>query len=756
IVPDSSIPVDVLVGRTWLDLPHVNYFKQGGEIVFDSINRVQTDVLDVSRADDNVYVSVTESVRPTKVHITENDVVIDSHVSADHRETLVALLNEYRDAFAKNITELGCTDVIAMDISETPGSVPVSLKPYRTSPSDRRIISSTLHEWREAGIISDSISPYASPVLLVNKSSGEKRLCVDYRRLNQQTVNQPYPMPDVDSQLGVLSHGVIFTTLDLSNGFLQIPLTPEAKDKTAFVTEEAKAKFERMPFGLKGAPGTFQKLMTIVFKDLKSDGVVSTYLDDIILPSKSWDHMMLDLRRVLSALRAANLTLKPSKCTFGARELDYLGFRISEGTVKPGRKVRAIAKFPRPRDTHEVRRFLGLAGYFRRFIIKYAQIAAPLTCLTGKDVPFVWSESQDNAFTALREILCNEPVVRMYNPEAAVTHVHTDANSLALSGILLQGEAPTTLHMVYAVSKKTTSAESKYHSSRLELLAIIWTLNRLRPFLLGIKFTVITDCQALVYLNLHKTVKPQIARWFEVLHEYDFEIKYRPGSRMAHADALSRAVDDETDDADSVDKQLTERLEVCVALTKEERVRFMQRADEHSRKLIALLEYNNELTKQEKSEIENFELSSGVLYRVCEGRPLLVIPKTMRKGIVIEAHDHGGHFGVDRTVARITADYWFSGLRRYVRQHINMCLDCLVHKRPSGKRPGLLHPIPPGKRPFQVIHIDHLGPFETSTSNNKYLLVVADNLTKYVHLYPCGTTDAAGVIRILKRFCDER
>jgi len=195
--------------------------------------------------------------------------------------------------------------------------------------------------------------------------------------------------------------------------------------------------------------------------------------------------------------------------------------------------VLEIAKFPRPRDAHEVRRFLGFAGYFRRFTVKYAQIAAPLTCLTGKDVPFVWSESQENAFTALREILCNEPVVRMYDPEAVVTQVHTDASSLALSGILLQGETPTALHMVYAVSKKTTSAESKYHSSRLELLAIIWTLNRLRPFLLGIKFTVITDCQALVYLNLHKTVKPQIARWFEVLHEYDFEIKYRQAMRMA-------------------------------------------------------------------------------------------------------------------------------------------------------------------------------------------------------------------------------
>lgn len=173
-------------------------------------------------------------------------------MSTTQREKLVALLNEYRNAFAKNITELGCTDVIAMDIVETTGSVPVSLKPYRASPSDRRIISTTLREWREAGIISDSTSSYASPVLLVNESSGEKRLCVDYRRLNQQTMNQPYPMPDVDSQLGALSHGVIFTTLDLSNGFLQIPLTPEAKDKTAFVTEEASRRSSNVCFsGLK-------------------------------------------------------------------------------------------------------------------------------------------------------------------------------------------------------------------------------------------------------------------------------------------------------------------------------------------------------------------------------------------------------------------------------------------------------------------------------------------------------------------------
>ncbi|XP_022168087.1 uncharacterized protein LOC111032163, partial [Myzus persicae] len=297
VVPDNAIPVDVLVGRTWLDLPHVNYSKRAGEIVFESNSCVSVDALAETyvAGDDEIYVAETEQQPPAKEPITVDDVVFDTNVTEVQRESLVELLNEYRDAFAKNIKELGCTNVISMDITEIPDSTPVSLKPYRTSPSDRRLIADTIRDWKEAGIVSDSTSQYASPVLLVSKSSGEKRLCVDYRRLNQQTTNQPYPMPDVDSQLGALSHGVIFTVLDLSNGFLQVPLTPAAKDKTAFVTEESTAKFERMPFGLKGAPGTFQKMMGIVFENLKKDGVLSTYLDDIILPSKNWELMMSDL-----------------------------------------------------------------------------------------------------------------------------------------------------------------------------------------------------------------------------------------------------------------------------------------------------------------------------------------------------------------------------------------------------------------------------------------------------------------------------
>lgn len=759
VVSDSTIPVDILVGRTWLEVPHVNYYKCAGELIIESNSVIEPDFLqeDKTNEDSEAYTTmeVTELENRT-APITATDTTVGPQATEIQIKELVRVINQYRDVFAMSIRELGCTGKMKMDIIESNDSQPVCVRPYKTSPKDRLTISNILREWKLAGIISDSESPYASPVLLVNKVSGEKRLCVDYRRLNQQTVAQAFPMPDIDSQLSSLAHGCIFTTLDLSNGFLQIPLTEEAKNKTAFVTEDTTARFERMPFGLKGAPATFQKLMSVVFKELRESGKVSTYLDDIILPSRDWNHMLSDLRLVFDALRAAKLTLKPAKCTFGATQLEYLGFRISQGVIRPGKKIEAIINYPSPIDAHGVRRFLGLAGYFRRFIPNYAAMTAQLTELTGNDVPFAWTTERQTIFEKLKVLLVSEPVVHMYDPKARVTQVHTDASAIALSGMLLQGPTTTDLHMVYAVSKKTTQAESMYHSSRLELYAIIWTLTRLRPYLLGIQFTVVTDCQALTYLNVHKSVKPQVARWFETLQEFEFDIKYRPGTKMAHVDALSRVVYSESGPEESVETEVSKRMEVFVALSVGDRVRFMQQADIQTKNLIQLLQTPELCTRQEMGTMVDYELEGGLLYRRYQGKLLLVVPKCMRKGIVIGAHDYGGHFSVDRTITQITRDYWFTGMKRYVRQHINMCLDCLVHKKPGGRKPGLLHPIPPGRRPFQVVHVDHLGPFETSVTKNRYLLVVADNLTKYIHLYPCKTTDAAGVVRRMDKLCNER
>lgn len=301
---------------------------------------------------------------------------------------LLELLNEFRSTFAKNLGKLGCTNVTQMEITEQENSPPIVCRPYKVSPSERLEISTIVDEWKKYGIISETNSPYASPVLLVGKKDGTKRLCIDYRRLSQQIKADPYPMADIDNQLSALSDGELFTTLDLANGYLQIPLNEKNKDKTAFITTDTTARFNRMPFGIRNGPAEFKKVMDQVFHKLIQSGTVHCYLDDVILSCKNWEHMMEVLRQVLTALQRANLTLKPSKCVFMAEELNYQGFRIAKGQLKPGDKVEAINKYPVPSNVHEVRRFLGLSGFFRRFIPKYAVIAEPLTKLTKKDMEF--------------------------------------------------------------------------------------------------------------------------------------------------------------------------------------------------------------------------------------------------------------------------------------------------------------------------------------------------------------------------------
>lgn len=756
VVEDKAIPVEVLIGQSWLNLPQIAYHKQDDTFVVEYADMdVEAICGNVNKHEHGVQVCLVQEQSTSKVSLSTDDVIIGSQVDSTQKEELTVLLNKYRAVFALNLQELGCTDLVTMEITEEQNSKPVSMKPYRTSEQERRQIAEITEEWVRSGIISETRSPYASPVILVNKANGKKRLCVDFRRLNRQTISQPYPMPDVDSQLSSLSAGKMFCTLDLSNGYLQIPLAEAAKDKTSFITPDAVYRFERMPFGLKNAPAEFCRLMDQVLGTLKREGVVRCYIDDVIIPATDWGDMCKKVGRVFQALERAKLTLNPTKCAFGVTELDYLGFNIKEGQLRPGRKIAVIENYPEPNNVHELRRFLGLTGYFRRFITHYADISAPLTALTKKDQPWKWMEAQQGVFEQLKRTLTSAPVLKLYNHESPVTEVHTDASAKGLSGMLMQGDTEKSLHLVYAVSKRTTEAESHYHSSRLELYAIVWTLIRLRPYLLGIRFTVVTDCQALVYLNTNKSAKPQVARWFDLLQEFEMNIKYRSGEQMAHVDALSR-LEGTTDSAQAVEETLDNRSLVMTLMTLEERVRYMQQADPDTCQLINILEKGEgDRTPYERNAVNKFKLLDGVLYRELEGISRFVVPKPLRKGIVIMAHDMAGHRALDQTLKKIQEHYWFSKMRRYVQMHIGGCLDCLVNKKPGGKQSGELYPIPPGKRPFAVVHLDHLGPFETSLKGNKFLLVLIDNLTKYVLLFPAKSTHTQAAIRSLQKFVSQ-
>uniref|UniRef100_A0A2S2NVX6 RNA-directed DNA polymerase n=1 Tax=Schizaphis graminum TaxID=13262 RepID=A0A2S2NVX6_SCHGA len=336
----------------------------------------------------------------------------------------------------------------------------------------------------------------------------------------------------------------------------------------------------------------------------------------------------------------------------------------------------------------------------------------------------------------------------MFRKEAACTELHTKASTFGLGAMLLQSSVEgDPLKLVYCASRKTSDAETRYHSSKLELLCVVWAVNKLRQFLLGIKFTVLTDCQALTYLNSSKSVNAQVARWYDALQEYDFEVKYRPGVRMAHVDALSRAP---VGGEESLDEALTERQTVCVLITLDERVMMCQTADgdvAHIKRIV------------EESPEEGLGLSYVVkdqfLYRRFRDKLLFVIPKSMRKSLVVTAHDLSGHPAVDRMMANVLQDFWFPNMRRYVKLHIRSCFECLLTRVPRGKRPGLLHPIPVGKRPFGTVHIDHVGPFIMAPGGLRYILVMVDNLTKYVTLYAVPNTKSEPLIKSIQHFVKE-
>jgi len=545
-------------------------------------------------------------------------------------------------------------------------------RPNKTTPTDREEIAKIVADWKQYGVVRDTISPDASPVLLVKQAGGKNRLCVDFRRLNKQTVRQHYPFPDMLEQLVSLAESRMFVQLDLASGYLQIPLSAETSAKTAFITSNTTGEFTHMPFGLSRAVAEFTRLMQHVLGSLQGK-IVHNYLNDMIIEGRDWHDMLSQLRLVLERLKDANLTLKPSKCRFGTGRVEFLGFVVKNGEVHPGReKTSAIEEYPPPHDVHSVRQFLGLTGFFRRFMVGYATIAEPLTALLCKGVKFQWPETQQQAFCKLQAALVGDTVQAMFRRDAKVTELHTDVSAGGLGAILLQSiKEGDGQRLVYFASRKTSAPESRYHSSKLELLCLVWAVNKLRQFLIGTKFVILTDCQALVYLSNFKNLNVQVARWHDSLQEYEYEVKYLPGHQMSHVDALSRAT--VSTEEPPLDVALDERMDVVgVLLSEEERVAMCQSSD------VDIARPKSEMHTETDTSV--FVVERGLLYRRYGDKLLFVMPRSMRKSLVVTAHDLSGHPAVDITVGNILQDFWFAGIRRYVRLHINVCFECFFTK----------------------------------------------------------------------------
>lgn len=464
------------------------------------------------------------------------------HLNVEEKANIVSMVTKHLDRFHLPDEKLEITNAVQHFIP-TIDEVPIHTKQYRYPPVHKEEIDKQVGKLLSDELIEFSSSPYNSPVWIVPKkpdSTGQKRwrMVIDYRSLNEKTIADAYPLPNIADILDQLGDAKYFSVLDLASGFHQIPMAPKDAPKTAFSTPYGHYQFKRMPFGLKNAPATFQRLMDNVLSGLQGNELF-VYMDDIVLYAKSLEEHEIKFERLMRRLRDANLKLQPDKCEFLRREVAYLGHIICSDGVRPDPdKIKSITDFPHPKNPKNIKQFLGLTGYYRRFIPNFSKIAKPLTDLLKKDKIFTWQPKHEDAFKTLQLSLCTKPVLQ-YPDFARSFNLTTDASGYAIGGVLSQGDIGKDLPIAYT-SRVLNDAEQNYSTIEKECLAIVYCTNHFRPYLYGRKFIIITDHKPLVWLHSVKDPSSRLWKWRTKLAEYDYEIRYKAGLLNNNADALSR------------------------------------------------------------------------------------------------------------------------------------------------------------------------------------------------------------------------
>ncbi|GFX57523.1 hypothetical protein TNCV_3051731 [Trichonephila clavipes] len=527
---------------------------------------------------------------------------------------------------------------------------------------------------------------------------------------------------------------MFFSSMDLRSGYWQIEIDEADREKTAFITPEGLYEFKVMPFGLCNAPATFERMMDNLLRHFKWT-MCLCYLDDIIVFSETFEDHLIRLRLVLKCLQEAGLKLNSKKCLFAAQEVKILGHLVSSNGVRPDPdKIKAVRNFPTPKNIHDIRSFLGLCSYFRRFIKSFCHLAEPLQSLLKSGVEFHWGPEEVEAFNSLKKALTSDPVLGMYD-EKASTEIHTDASGYGIGAVLVQIQNNVEKVIAYA-SRTLTKAEKNYSTTERECLAIVWATNKFRPYIFGKHFTVVTDHHSLCWLMNLKDPSGRLARWALRLQEHDFDVKYKTGKKHSDADALSRnPVEEETETADKF-----------LAVTTSMNLAMEQKKDQDLAKLKLL---------SNSSKNEEFRFIDGILCRKNfdpDGKLWLpVIPKHLRADILRHFHDAptAGHLGFAKTYDRIRKRFYWPGMYRNVVRYVMHCRECQRRKSVPQRPPGRLVPIPPAIAPFHRIGIDLLGRFPKSAHGNKWIIVCTDYSTRYAITKALPTAEVDEIAKFL-------
>ena len=450
---------------------------------------------------------------------------------------LYSLLVEFRDVFSDGSGDIGRTSLTSHKI-DTGDQKPIKQPPRRLPLAKVDIAQKAIKEMHEQGVVEPSNSPWMSPIVLVKKKDGTQRFCVDYRKLNEVTRKDSYPLPRIDTTLDALAGSKWFSTLDMKCGYWQVNLEESDREKTAFSTGCGLWQFTVMPFGLCNAPATFERLMELVLAGLPWS-VCLLYLDDILVHAKTFEEEIANLREVFGRFRAANLKLNRKKCELFRQKVLYLGHIVTqEGISTEPSKVEAVISWPTPMNKRELRGFLGLCSYYRKFIKSFSDVAGPLYKLIEKETVFAWTEQCKEAFDELKRRLTTAPVLA-YPIASGKFTLDTDASEKGIGAVLSQEQNGQERVVAY-FSRSLNRRERNYCVTRKELLAVVRATEKFHYYFYGQRFVVRTDHASLKWLFNFRQPEGQIARWLQKLQEYDFEIVHRAGRSHVNADALSR------------------------------------------------------------------------------------------------------------------------------------------------------------------------------------------------------------------------
>ncbi|XP_056864071.1 uncharacterized protein LOC130511209 [Raphanus sativus] len=579
-----------------------------------------------------------------------------------------------------------------------PGTAPMSKSPYRMAPAEMAELNKQLEELLDKGFIRPSVSPWGAPVLFVKKKDGSFRLCIDYRGLNRVTIKNKYPLPRIDELLDQLKGARWFSKIDLASGYHQIPIEPSDIKKTAFRTRYVHYEFVVMPFGLTNAPAAFMKMMNGTFRDFLDEFVI-IFIDDILVYSKSKEDHERHLRAVLERLREQQLFAKLSKCSFWQKSIGFLGHIVSsEGVSVDPEKVVAIRAWPQPKNATEVRSFLGLAGYYRKFVKGFASLAQPMTQLTGKDVKFVWSEECERSFSALKNMLTSAPVLVL--PEEDQPYVvYTDASITGLGCVLIQhGKV-----IAYA-SRQLRKHEGNYPTHDLEMAAVVFALKIWRSYLYGAKVQILTDHKSLKYIFTQPELNLRQRRWMEFVADYDLDITYYPGKANLVADALSRR-----------------RAEVSA-----------EKEADILEGMVRSLNLNTLASADEPLGLEAVD-QADLLTRICAAQKL------------------------DENLQKMYRDlkryYHWVRMKTDVAEWVAKCPICQLVKAEHQVPSGLLQSLPIPEWKWDHITMDFVTGFPTTRNKKDAVWVVVDRLTKSAHFLAIKKGD--GVDEIVQIYINE-